>query len=90
MSQIFAYSFYDKMIQILPLCFSRLTRAAASMFLEKQMRNVDIIVSGFEEELAKDATILDQPNALLSRNKQLQVLYFIKQPKKCNNFRIVS
>lgn len=50
------------------------------MFLEKQMRNVDVIVSGFEEELAKDATILDQPNALLSRSKQLQVLYFIKQP----------
>lgn len=60
------------------------------MFLEKQMRKVDIIVSGFEEELAKDATILDQPNALLSRSKQLQVLYLIKQPKKCNNFRIVS
>lgn len=43
------------------------------MFLEKQMKNVDDIVSGFEDQLAKDGTILDQPDALLSRNQQLQV-----------------
>lgn len=44
------------------------------MFLEKQIQSVDDIVSGFEEQLAKDGTILDQKNVLSSRNKQLQVL----------------
>lgn len=44
------------------------------MFLEKQIQSVDDIVSGFEEQLAKEGAILDQKNALLSRNKQLQVL----------------
>lgn len=43
------------------------------MFLEKQIQKVDGIVSGFEEQLAKDGTILDQPNAFSSRSQQLQV-----------------
>lgn len=60
------------------------------MFLEKQMQNVDGIVSGFEEQLAKDGTILDQPNALMSRNQQLQVLYFIMQPKKVKYLTILG
>lgn len=59
------------------------------MFLEKQMQNVDGILSGFEEQLAKDGTILDQPNALMSRNQQLQVLYFITQPKKVKYLTIL-
>nr|XP_046271944.1 envoplakin-like [Scatophagus argus] len=50
-------------------------KATASMFLEKQMQKVDTIVSGFEEQLAKDGVILDKPDALLSRNQQLQVLH---------------
>ncbi|GAA6215524.1 envoplakin-like [Lates japonicus] len=49
-------------------------KATASMFLEKQIQNVDGIVSGFENQLAKDGTILDQSNALQSRNQQLQIL----------------
>lgn len=49
------------------------SRATASIFLEKQIKKVDNIVSGFEDQLAKDGTILDQPNALSSRNQQLQV-----------------
>lgn len=60
------------------------------MFLEKQMQNVDGIVSGFEEQLAKDGTILDQPNALMSRNQQLQVLYFIMQSKKVKYLTILG
>lgn len=63
------------------LCLSPLPRATASIFLEKQIQNVEGIVSGFEEQLAKDGVILDQPNAPLSRNMPLQVLYFIMQPK---------
>lgn len=47
------------------------------MFLERQMQKVDNVISGFEEELSKDGTILDQPNTLQSRNQQLQVLHFI-------------
>ncbi|XP_033501046.2 envoplakin b [Epinephelus lanceolatus] len=50
-------------------------KATASMYLEKQKQNVEGIVSGFEEQLAKDGTILDQPNALPSRNQQLQAMY---------------
>ncbi|XP_070837780.1 envoplakin [Chaetodon trifascialis] len=49
-------------------------KATAALFLEKQMENVDGIVSGFEEKLAKDGAILDEPNALQSRNKQLQAM----------------
>ncbi|XP_069557355.1 envoplakin [Brachyistius frenatus] len=49
-------------------------KATASMFLEKQKQNVEGLVSGFEEELAKDKAILDQPDALQSRNHKLQVI----------------
>lgn len=49
------------------------TRATASMFLEKKIQNVESFVSGFEDQLAKDGTIPDQPNALQSRQQQLQV-----------------
>ncbi|XP_031726665.1 envoplakin-like [Anarrhichthys ocellatus] len=48
-------------------------KATASMFLEKQKQNVEGIVSGFEDKLAKDGAILDQPNVLPSRNQQLQL-----------------
>lgn len=51
------------------------------MFLEKKIQNVKGIVSGFEEQLAKDGSIPNQPNALQSRNKQLQVLY--NAPETC-------
>ena len=54
------------------------------MFLEKQIKKVDGIVSGFEQQLVKDGAIPDQPNALQSRNQQLQVLYFIMQPERSN------
>lgn len=53
------------------------TRATASMFLEKQMQKVDGVLSGFEEQLAKDGVILDKPDALQQRSQQLQVLYFV-------------
>lgn len=47
-------------------------KATASMYLEKEIQNVEGVVSGFEKELAKDGTILDQPNSLQSRNEKLQ------------------
>ncbi|KAM7372391.1 hypothetical protein PAMP_009560 [Pampus punctatissimus] len=49
-------------------------KATASMFLERQIQNVEGIVSGFEEKLAEDGAILDQQNTLASRNQQLQVI----------------
>ncbi|KAM7386381.1 hypothetical protein PAMA_009143 [Pampus argenteus] len=49
-------------------------KATASMFLERQIQNVEGIVSGFEEKLAEDGSILDQQNTLASRNQQLQVM----------------
>ncbi|XP_044038320.1 envoplakin-like [Siniperca chuatsi] len=57
-------------------------KATASMFLEKQAQNVEGIVSGFEEQLAKDGAIFDQPNALPSRNQQLQVMRMDVASKK--------
>ena len=47
------------------------------MFLEKQIQNVESIVSRFEDQLAKDSTIFDQPKVLQNRYQQLQV-----QPEK--------
>ncbi|XP_040918385.1 envoplakin [Toxotes jaculatrix] len=49
-------------------------KAAASMFLEREIQKVEGMVSGFEDQLAKDGTILDQPNALQSRIQQLQAM----------------
>uniref|UniRef100_A0A7N6BLL2 Desmoplakin SH3 domain-containing protein n=1 Tax=Anabas testudineus TaxID=64144 RepID=A0A7N6BLL2_ANATE len=49
-------------------------KATTSMFLEKQIQKVEGIVSGFEEQLAKDGSITNQPHALQSRNQQLQTL----------------
>ena len=63
-------------------CLSSNHRATASMYLEKQIKNVDSIVSGFEEQLVKDGVILDEQKALQNRNQQLQVSCFIMQPKQ--------
>uniref|UniRef100_UPI0037E77371 envoplakin n=1 Tax=Semicossyphus pulcher TaxID=241346 RepID=UPI0037E77371 len=49
-------------------------KATASMYLERQMKKVDGIVSGYEDQLAKDGAILNQPNAFQSRNQQLQAV----------------
>uniref|UniRef100_A0A3Q3WJ83 Envoplakin b n=1 Tax=Mola mola TaxID=94237 RepID=A0A3Q3WJ83_MOLML len=49
-------------------------KISASMFLERQMQSVDGIISGFEEQLAKDGAILDVPKALQNHNQQLQIL----------------
>lgn len=43
------------------------------MFLEKQIQNVEGFVSRCEDQLAKDGTILDQPNVLQNRIQQMQV-----------------
>ncbi|XP_056263419.1 envoplakin-like [Pseudoliparis swirei] len=48
-------------------------KATASMFLEKQKHNVEGIVSGLEDKLAKDGAILDEPNALPDRHQALQL-----------------
>ncbi|XP_051905904.1 envoplakin [Hippocampus zosterae] len=49
-------------------------KASASMFLERQMRKVEEVVSGFERQLAKDGVIPNQKNALTSRGRHLQDL----------------
>lgn len=56
------------------------------------MQSVDGIISGFEEQLAKDGAILDVPKALQNHNPQLQVLYLTMQPKSkiFNSFMIDS
>uniref|UniRef100_A0A3Q3IKI1 Uncharacterized protein n=1 Tax=Monopterus albus TaxID=43700 RepID=A0A3Q3IKI1_MONAL len=57
-------------------------KATASLYLENQIQNVEGIVSGFEEQLVKDGKILDQPNALQSRNQQLQAMHKAADSKK--------
>ncbi|XP_073350176.1 envoplakin-like [Pagrus major] len=50
-------------------------KATASVNLEKQIRYTDGIMSGFEDQLAKDGVILDEHKALENRNKQLQLMH---------------
>ncbi|XP_061567168.1 envoplakin-like [Cololabis saira] len=49
-------------------------KATTSMFLEKQIQKVEGIVSGFEEQLAEDGAVLDEPGALQSRQQNLQAM----------------
>lgn len=56
-----------------------ITRATASMFLEKQLEKTDVTVSWFEQHLTKDGVIPDQPDVLQSRTKKLQVSHLVKQ-----------
>lgn len=43
------------------------------MFLEKQLKKVDNMLTAFEGQLAADTGILDEPNAIRNHSKQLQV-----------------
>ncbi|XP_072298537.1 envoplakin-like [Eucyclogobius newberryi] len=49
-------------------------KASSSLFLERHMQNVEGLVSGFEEQLAKDGVVQNKPNALPARIQQLQTL----------------
>ncbi|XP_034568149.1 envoplakin [Notolabrus celidotus] len=49
-------------------------KATASMYLERQMKHVEGMVSGYEDQLVKDGSILNQPKALQTRNQELQAL----------------
>ncbi|XP_008413685.1 envoplakin-like [Poecilia reticulata] len=50
-------------------------KATASMFLEKQLEKTEVTVSWFEQQLAKDGVILDQPDVLQNRTKKLESTY---------------
>ncbi len=43
------------------------------MFLEKQIKKVDNMLTVFEDQLAADIGIVDEPNAIRNHSKQLQV-----------------
>ncbi|XP_054891427.1 envoplakin-like [Poeciliopsis prolifica] len=47
-------------------------KATASMFLEKQLEKTEVTVSRFEQQLAKDGVIPDQPDVLQNRTKKLE------------------
>ncbi|XP_007560353.1 envoplakin-like [Poecilia formosa] len=47
-------------------------KATASMFLEKQLEKTEVTVSWFEQQLAKDGVILNQPDVLQNRTKKLE------------------
>lgn len=48
-------------------------RANASLNLENQIKKVDGLISGFEENLSQDGPILDVPNAVQARAENIQV-----------------
>lgn len=50
-----------------------LFRANASLNLEKQIKNVDGLVSGFEKKLSEDGPIPDEPNAIRAQSENIQV-----------------
>lgn len=43
------------------------------MYLEKQIKKVDNFLTAFEDQLAADTGLLDEPNAIRSHSRQLQV-----------------
>lgn len=43
------------------------------MYLEKQVKKVDNMVSGFEDQLAVDTVLVNEPNNINTHSKQLQV-----------------
>uniref|UniRef100_A0A8C1B6Y7 SH3 domain-containing protein n=1 Tax=Cyprinus carpio carpio TaxID=630221 RepID=A0A8C1B6Y7_CYPCA len=49
-------------------------KATSSMFLEKQIKKVDDVLTAFEDQLAADTGILDEPNAIRNHSKQLQTM----------------
>lgn len=51
-------------------------RANASLNLESQIKKVDGIVSGFEEKLSADGTVLDAPYAVQVKTEEIQVRNF--------------
>lgn len=51
-------------------------RTTAAMFLEKQTKKVDNMVTGFEDKLSVDAVIVDEPNNINSHSKKLKVKCF--------------
>ncbi|KAK2916917.1 hypothetical protein Q8A67_001291 [Cirrhinus molitorella] len=49
-------------------------KATSSMYLEKQIKKVDNILTAFEDQLATDTGILNEPNAIRNHSKELQTL----------------
>lgn len=49
------------------------TRANASMVLERQLRQLDTTVSGFEKQLSDDGAIPDKPSAIQTHTQEIQV-----------------
>ncbi|XP_043090950.1 envoplakin [Puntigrus tetrazona] len=49
-------------------------KATSSMFLEKQIKKVDNMLTEFENQLVADTGILDEPNAIRIHSKQLQIM----------------
>uniref|UniRef100_A0A673IWQ2 Envoplakin-like n=1 Tax=Sinocyclocheilus rhinocerous TaxID=307959 RepID=A0A673IWQ2_9TELE len=47
-------------------------KATSSMFLEKQIKKVDNMLTAFEDQLAADTGILDEPNTIRNHSKQLK------------------
>ena len=60
-------------------------RANATMFLENQIKKVDTMISGFEQQLVKNDVIPDEPNAIQTSTQQLQVRQ-TKTPLKTKHY----
>lgn len=53
--------------------FIVIIRAKASLNLENQIKKVDGLVSGFEEDLSRDGPIPDTPKALQTQAERIHV-----------------
>lgn len=66
--------------EVLSACDGRLwclflsfLRTTAAMYLEKQAKKVDNMVSGFEDQLAVDTVLVNESNNIKTHSKQFQV-----------------
>ncbi|XP_065134317.1 envoplakin [Paramisgurnus dabryanus] len=62
----------NKIDDLTALCDLYNKKTTAAMFLEKQTKKVDNMVTGFEDKLSVDAVIVDEPNNLNSHSKKLK------------------
>ncbi|KAL0198738.1 hypothetical protein M9458_007278, partial [Cirrhinus mrigala] len=64
----------NKIDDITALSDLYIKKATSAMFLEKQIKKVDNLLTAFEDHLAADTGILDEPNAIRNHSKQLQTI----------------
>lgn len=70
---LYIYGEIKKECQNIKLHFFKLSRINASMDLERQLKNMDSTVTGFEKKLSNDSAIPDTSSAIQTRAQETQV-----------------